>query len=41
MAILNNFAVSLIARAGFTNAAHVRRSFDARPQHALDLLKTG
>lgn len=38
MAILNNIATGLIALAGFKNAAHARRVFDARPVHAFALL---
>ena len=40
MAILNNIAIALITRAGFTNAAHARRVFAAQPQQALGLLTT-
>lgn len=38
MAILNNIATGLIALAGFKNAAHARRVFDARPAQAFALL---
>ena len=38
MAILNNIAIGLISRAGFTNAAHARRVFDALPARAFQLL---
>jgi predicted transposase YbfD/YdcC len=38
MAILNNIAIALISRAGFDNAAHARRLFDAKPSDALPLL---
>lgn len=40
MAILNNIATGLIALAGFKNAAHARRVFDARPNQAFALLVT-
>jgi len=40
IAILNNIAIALITRAGFVNAAHARRKYDARPQDALSLLTT-
>lgn len=38
MAILNNLAISLLTRAGFANAAHARRTFEAHPERALNLL---
>ena len=38
MAILNNIATGLIALAGFKNAAHARRVFDAIPDQAFALL---
>jgi predicted transposase YbfD/YdcC len=38
MAILNNLATGLIALAGFKNAAHARRVFDASPDRAFALL---
>ena len=40
MAILNNIAIALMTRAGFVNAAHARRVYDAQPQDALSLLTT-
>ncbi len=41
MAILNNIAVSLIAHAGHSHAAHARRVLAADPRQALTLLTTG
>jgi predicted transposase YbfD/YdcC len=38
IAILNNLVVALIARCPFKNAPVARRSFNAHPQHALQLL---
>lgn len=38
IAILNNIAIALITRAGFRNAAHARRVFDAQPAMALELV---
>jgi Transposase DDE domain len=38
MAILNNITTGLIALAGFKNAAHARRVFDARPAQAFAML---
>lgn len=38
MAILNNITTGLISMAGFKNAAHARRTFDARPAQAFALL---
>lgn len=40
MAILNNIAIALIVRAGYTNAAHARRVFNVRPGEALKLMIT-
>jgi predicted transposase YbfD/YdcC len=40
MAVLNNIAIGLISRAGFTNAAHARRVFDAQLDRAFRLLIT-
>lgn len=40
MAILNNTVIALFARAGFTNAAHARRVFDAHPNDAFNALTT-
>lgn len=40
MAILNNIAIALIVRAGYTNAAHARHVFNVRLGEALKLMIT-